>query len=113
MDFERLPAAGNYSPLTKSKQKIHTLSDGTKRTNTIRDNFSCKIKYKYISETFYDNLQSIYEAHEKFIFVPFGTSTSWDGVIKNVLWTKDWNFSFSDNVKTVGYSGNIRLEETL
>jgi hypothetical protein len=57
-------------------------------------------------------LLSIFEISNPLYFVPFPTATSWDGTANEVVWSGDFNFSYAENVKSIGYSGDIVLEET-
>ena len=60
---------------------------------------------------YYNSLFNIYETQTAVMFVPFGTTTAWDGKAYECLWTNDFDFRHSDNNKDAGFSGMITLEE--
>lgn len=113
LDFERVPDAGGYTPTLKNKELKHELSTGGIRSHNVDNKWSFKIKYKYISQTFRDNLKDIYDQHEAKIFVPFPTYTGWDAIMPEVTWTGPFDFyKYSDNAVGAGYTGSIQLEES-
>lgn len=112
-ELERVPSADNYSPKLDTKQIVHTMSDGGTRIHTLSKKKSATIKYKNISETFRNNLKTIYDAQTSFVFCPFGTTTGWDKFIMDCVWAGAFDFyKFSDDASVAGYSGTISLKET-
>jgi len=116
LDFEtngRDPSADNYSPSLVPKQVVHNLSDGGRRMQTVDEKFEADISYENIPLAFRDELRVIHVARDPFTFVPFGTSTSWDLILHEVVWTGGFDFfTFSDNAPSTGFSGSISLKET-
>jgi len=113
LSFDRIPAAKNYSPIVNTEEVVHRLSDGNTRIQRISDKWSFDIKLEYISEAMRNSLKTIYDLHDGHIFVPFGTSTSWDKVMAPVVWPSPFNFfRFSDNAVGAGFEGSISLLET-
>lgn len=113
LDFDRDPSADNYKPLLEPKQIKHELSDGGTRIQYIIDKYSTQIKFKYISESFRNSLRTIYDLHDSFIYCPFGTTTSWDKIFFDTVWTGNFDFyKYSDDAPSSGFSGSINLEET-
>lgn len=111
--FPKIPASGGYTPLLKSKEFSHELSDGGNRSHFVQTKWDIKMSYKYITQSFRDDLKDIYDTREPFIFVPFGTSSGWDGVIFEANWVGNFDFyKYSDNAVASGYSGSIELKET-
>lgn len=111
--FTRQPAAGSYSPKVDPEQVEHKMSDGGTRLHTVQKKYSADIKMKYISRTFRDQLKTVYDTQAPFIFCPFGTATSWDGVIFEAVWPGNFDFyKFSDDAVASGFSGSISLRET-
>lgn len=109
----QIPNAGGYDPKINVKQIIHTLSDGGVRIHNVRKKLSVDIKLDYIDSTQRDNLKTIYDLLTPFMFCPFGTTTSWDGILFDSVWTGNFDFyQFSDNALSSGFSGSIRLRET-
>lgn len=109
----RIPAAKDYKPNKKQESVTHTLSDGGTRNHKVDKKWQVKIKYKYISETFRDELEVIYERTQPYIFCPFGTTLAWDGILFECVWPGNFEFyEYSDDASGAGYSGNIDLRET-
>lgn len=109
----RIPSASDYTPTLKNKEMRHELSTGGVRSHSIQQKWNLKFKYKYLSEDDRDYLKTIYDTHEAMIFVPWQTTTGWDGVLFEANWTGPFDFyKFSDNAVASGYTGNILLEET-
>jgi hypothetical protein len=113
IDFSRIPSADNYKPSLESKEVIHKLSDGNTRIQTVADRWKVDIKLDYITTSFRNSLRAIYNIHDGMIFVPFGTTTSWDAVIFPCVWQGTFDFyKFSDDSPDTGFEGKIRLLET-
>jgi len=109
----QIPNASGYDPKIIPKQVVHTLSDGGTRIHNVRKKWDVSIKLDYISETQRDNLKDIYELTVPFVFCPFGTTTSWDGILFESVWTGAFDFfQYSDNAAVSGFSGGIKLKET-
>lgn len=112
LTFERVPNAGGYTPIFDAKELVHELSDGGTRRHVIQTKRKVKLKYKYISQTFRDDLKEVYETLEPITFVPFGTGTSWDGILFEANWVGDFDFyKYSDDAISSGFEGNIDLRE--
>lgn len=113
LDFERIPSAKNYKPNLNAEQIEHKLSDGGVRLHTVSNKFDTTISYKYITESFRDDLLAVFQEQLPIVFAPFGTSTGWDGVAYEAVWVGDFDFYvYSDDAPNAGYSGRIRLKET-
>ena len=113
LDFARDPDAASYKPLIDPKQVKHELSDGGIRIHQIANKQTAQIKYKYITETFRNSLKTIYDSYTPFVFAPFGTTTSWDGIFFEAVWPGTFDFfRYSDDAPSSGFSGTINLEET-
>lgn len=111
--FTRVPAANNYTPVLKSQEMLHELSDGGLRTTKIGNKWAVALKWQYIDATMQTALKAIYDQDEAKIFVPFGTTTGWDGVIFEATWYGAFDFyKYSDNAVAAGYTGQITLRET-
>ena len=113
LDFARIPSAKNYSPVLDPKRVEHRMSDGGVRIHFLANKYKTKVKFKYISRTFKDSLRDIYEDLSPFIYTPFGTTTGWDGIHYEALWTGKFDFEkYSDNAQDSGYSGAMVISET-
>lgn len=114
LEFERLPPAQGYSPNLISKNVEHRLSNGGTRIQTLDENWDVQIRYDHITQTFRDNLRTIFDLHKDMIFVPFGTSSSWgDEIIFPCVWAGPFNFyRHSDNAVSAGFSGSLSIKET-
>jgi len=110
--FPRTPSAPDYKPLFVPKQIVHKISDGGTRIHDLDRKYSTKIKFKFIEESFRDNLFTVWEASDHFGFVAFGTATGWDKVLFEVVWPGPFDFyKFSANAPASGFSGSISLAE--
>jgi hypothetical protein len=113
LNFERIPSSKNYKIKLIPKEVLHTLSNGAKRRQFVDEKWNATIKYKYISSAFRNNLKTTYDLNTTLVFVPFGTSTSWDGILFPCVWPGAFEFyQYSDNAVNAGYSGSIKLWET-
>lgn len=109
----QIPNAQGYDPRINVKQIVHTLSDGGTRVHNVRKKWSVDLKLEYIDSTQRTNLKTIYDLLTPFMFCPFGTTTSWDGILFDSVWTGPFDFyQYSDNATSSGFSGAIRLRET-
>lgn len=111
LQFERNPNAANYKPLSIKEKVIHRMPNGGVSVFIVDKTFKGEVSWKYISESFTSQLQNIYDTNTSFVFVPFATSTSWDGKAYEVAWTNDFDFRHSDNQKQSGFGGKIVIEE--
>ncbi len=113
LTFPRIPNASNYTPLRDPKEFIHELSDGGTRRHMVQTKWATKIKFQYITTSFRDSLRTIWETMAPYVFVPFGTGTSWDGILFEANWIGNFEFyKYSDDASDSGYSGSIELKET-
>lgn len=111
--MSQIPNASGYTPNKAAKQVAHTLSDGGTRIHKIREKWEVDISIEYILSDLRASLKTIYDLRTPFMFCPFGTSTSWDGILFEAVWPGDFKFyKFSDNAATSGFSGTISLRET-
>lgn len=112
LTFDRLPAAKNYKPKIDSVETVHTLSDGGTRIHQVSKKWKVDISYKYITQSFRDDLETVYNSKDSFIYVPFPTTSSWDGIFVRAVWPGDFDFyGYSDDVLDAGYSGSIAIRE--
>lgn len=112
LDFPNPNAAG-YSPMLAPKQIIHQLSDGGTRIHVVREKWEAKLKFQSVTETERNSFRTVYDTYDPFIFVPFGTHTSWDGILFEAVWTNPFNFyRFTDENPSAGFRGDIDLKET-
>jgi hypothetical protein len=113
LEFERIPAANGYKISLDPEQIVHNLSDGGTRTHTISQKWLTDIKFKYITESFKNDLYEVWSLRDEFMFVPFPTTSSWDGVLYECVWIGAFDFyNYTDNALQAGFSGTIKLRET-
>ncbi len=113
IQFPRPPSAKNYKPVVSPTDVVHKLSDGGIRIQVVTNKRSVGLKYQYLTESFRDQLKAIHEAHMEHVFVGFGTTTGWDGLLFPCVWEGDFEFyQFSDEAVGAGFSGSIQLRET-
>lgn len=115
LDFEtynRLPSAKDYKPKYVPKEITHKLSDGSIRNQFVDVKFQAKIKLKYITTDFRNDLYNFWTTQNEFAFVAFPTTTGWDEVLHPVVWPGSFDFfKFSDDSPGAGFSGQINLAE--
>ena len=113
LDFPRIPSAKNYKPILDPKTVTHELSDGSIRVHTVGVKHSATIKFQNITASFRTDLKSVYDTHAPFVFVAFGTSTSWDEFLFPCVWEGPFDFfQYSDDFVEAGFTGQIKLRET-
>lgn len=113
VSFSRLPSADNYKPKWDPEQIVHQMSDGGTRVHTVRLKYMADVKLKYITKTFRDQLLTIWKGQNPFVFVPFGTTTSWDAIAFEAVWPGVFDFyQYSDDAANAGFSGTLSLRET-
>lgn len=111
LTFERNPNAASYKPLVDRQQVVHKMPNGGVTQFIVANKFKAQISWKFLTESFYTSLLNIYETGTAVMFVPFGTTTSWDGKAYECLWTNDFDFKHSTSNQDAGYGGQINLEE--
>lgn len=112
IDFPLLPSAKDYKPSIDTKDVTHELSDGRVRIQTIGTVHSAAIKLNHISASFRNSLRDVYDLHQSFVFVAFGTSTAWDEFLFPCVWDGPFEFlTYADNFSAAGFTGTIRLRE--
>lgn len=113
LSLVRNPQARGYKPRVVPKQVVHRMSDGGVRMHQVRKKREEAISFDFVDETERNALEDIYNRVDPFTFVPFGTTTSWNGVLFEAIWDGPFNFyEYSDNAAASGYSGGISLKET-
>ena len=110
---ERLPAADNYKPEIYKKQVVHEMSDGGTIVYNIRNKFRTNIDMDFVSTATVDVLKTIFDLGDSFNFLPFETTTGWDGDLAECVWPGPFEFErFSDNSRPNGFRGRILLRQT-
>lgn len=112
LQFARNPNIGDFKPTLFRKQVKHEMPDGGISLYNIRDKYKANIGFKFISDAFRNNLYTIFTTYQPFYFLPYPTTTSWDGISYEVVWTGEFNFNYADNVKSNGWNGEIMLEQS-
>lgn len=110
--FERNPSHDNWAPTSRRKQIVHEMPDGGVKVFQIHDKFSASMKFHYVTTAFRDNLYTVWSSANSMYFVPFPTTTGWDGRAYEVAWLGDFDFTYEENSKTQGFVGSINLRET-
>lgn len=110
--FEMNPSIKNYKAQLYKKQIRHEMPDGGTKVFNIKDKFRAKLTWAFISETFKNQLFDAFEDNSAFYFVPFPTSTGWDGIAYEVVMVGPFDFNYGSNVRASGWSGSISIEET-
>lgn len=110
---DRFPTSENYKPRIMRKQIIHEMADGGVKIYNVANKFAAEIGLSFVPTTTEITLKSIYTTADPIIFIPFETTTSWNGDIAECVWVGDYSFmEFSDNNRGIGYRGTISLRQT-
>lgn len=112
LSFTVNPAAPSYKPLVARTKIIHKMPDGGVTMFQVKDKFHVKMEFDFISEAFQDSLRSVFDLADPMWFVPMPTTSAWDAVAHEVLWTNDFDFTWAENSQSQGYNGSIELMET-
>ena len=112
INFERNPSSANYMPILKKDRVIHRMPNEGVSVFVGNQKFKAEISWKYVSNSFTSQLLNLYETNTAFYFVPFPTTTGWDGHGYQMVWTNNFDFKYSDNNMSAGQGGKIVLEET-
>ncbi len=111
LTFERNPNAASYRPMIDAQKVVHRMPNGGVTQFIVANKFKAQVSWKYLTEGFYTSLLNIYETGTTIMFVPFPTTTSWDGRAYECAWTNDFDFRHSSDNKDAGFGGAITLEE--
>lgn len=113
LSLSKIPSASNYKPKIVPKQIVHKMSDGGARIHNVKRKFEYSLSLDYLDSSQRDLLYNLYTGDSEFNFVPFGTATSWDALLTEVVWDGSFEFyEYSDNASSSGYSGKISMKET-
>lgn len=112
LQFERNPSFKDYVPVVARKRIRHEMPDGGMAHFNIKNKFKAKLSWKFLSAVFAASLRTVYDEAAALYFLPFPTTTAWDGVAHEVLWDNDFDFADDENSRTQGKGGEIKLWET-
>lgn len=113
LTFPIMPSSDNYDPKIDPEQMVHVMSDGGTRIHNVKNKMSAKISLSNISLSFRNSLRDLFNDRSVFTFVPFGTTTSWDGVLYEGVWPGNFEFyKYSNDAASSGFSGTITIRET-
>lgn len=112
LSFTVNPPADGYKPQVARTKILHKMPDGGITMFQVKDKFHVKIEFDFISTAFHNSLRSVFDDADPFWFIPMPTTTGWDAVAHEVLWTNDFDFTWGDNSQSQGYNGKIELMET-
>ena len=110
---DRLPSAKGYKPTVFKKQIAHQMSDGGIILYNITNKFRANVNMDFVPTSTVNTLKTIYDLNTPYIFIPFETSTSWNGDIAEAVWPGEFDFvQFTDNDRGNGYTGSIEIRQT-
>jgi hypothetical protein len=112
LQFERNPTVKKWKPTVFRKQIEHEMPDGGTAVFNIRDKYRASLSWDYVTTSFRDALFGVFQTADPLYFVPFPTTTGWDGVAYEAAWVDDFDFKHTTNDKVQGFSGSILLKET-
>jgi len=113
--FANNPTAKDYKAKIDRRKVSHEMSDGGNTVYVFGDSFQTNLKLKYQSDTMRDNLKTLYDTRQPFVFIPYPTGTSWEGnEIYEVNWDGDFDFRqpAGNDYDSLGWSGSMMLKET-
>jgi hypothetical protein len=111
LKLDNNPSADNYNPSFNQKQILHEMPDGGMISFKIQNKNKFNLNLPFITSSIHNTLKTMYENNNEMVFMPFPTATSWDGIASPVVWIGQFNFKYSANVKAIGFTGSILLEE--
>lgn len=109
---ERNPSSNDWQPNLRRRQFVQEMPDGGVKVFQIKDKFVASLKWHFVTQSFRDNLFTLWSSANSMYFVPFPTTSSWDGKAYETAWIGDFDFTYEDNSKTQGFAGSINLRET-
>ncbi len=112
LQFERNPNFKDFAPMSARKSIIHEMPDGGIARFNIKSKFKAKLSWKYLTDAFVTILEAVWDESVPLYFVPFPTTTAWDGKAYETIWHNDFDFSNDENSRTQGQGGEIKLWET-
>lgn len=112
LQFERNPSAGNFQPKKSLTRIFHDMPDGGVTAFVISPKFKADLSWRFVSNSMGSILQTVYEEAKPLYFLPYPTTSAWDGQACECLWTNDFDFVYGENSKTQGQNGSIVLRET-
>lgn len=112
VECERNPTTQNYKNQLFRKQIRHEMPDGGTKLFNIKDKFRAKLTWAFITENFKDELFELFEGNEAYVFIPFPTTTGWDGDAFETVIVGPFDFNYGANTKSVGWNGSLSIEET-
>lgn len=111
LELERNPNAASYKPILNRQKVIHRMPNGGVSLFIVDEKFKAEVSWKHVTESFTSQLLNVYTTNTTFVFVPFATTSAWDGNAYEMAWTNDYDFKHSDNNKSAGFGGKIMMEE--
>ena|SRR3990167_3061391 len=107
------PPVEGYKVKNARKEFVHETADGGTISYILNDYFTSELELSYISDADRTTLRSVYDQNDAITFTPFGTGSSWDNQIYEVLWIGDFTFNQrAGNDDSLGFNGTISLRET-
>ena len=110
--FERNPSHKDFKPRRMHKQIVHSMPDGGAKVINFSNKKSYELKWKHITESFRNTLENLHTAASPLYFVPFPTTTGWDGDARETVWIGPFDFKDSIPERGEGFEGKINLRES-
>jgi hypothetical protein len=106
------PDSSSYDMNIVRGGNTHRMADGGRKISSVCAKFEADIKLVYISQASRNSLFDLWNSSGNFI-APFGTATSWDGILFQFCWDSDFNgYSFQANPAGSGHPINMKLYQT-
>ncbi len=108
------PDFANYTPILTGDRLGKEMADGGIVTYKKVQKFQARINLNFVPESDRDSLLAMHESIGSYVFVPYPTSSAWDGAAHEVNFVGDFNlFKPARNSRTTPfYAGEIAIKET-
>lgn len=106
------PSVQDWQPNLRRRQIVTEMPDGGVKVFQIKDKFVASMRYHFITSTFRDTLYGLWSSANAMYFVPYPTTTGWDGRAYESVWVGDFDFTYEENSKRGGFNGTVNLRET-
>lgn len=109
------PNFSSYTPSIRKKGIEQELADGGMVSIFLSEKFQADIDLSFVDTATAESLQSLYNEHSDFVFVPFPPATftaSFDGQAWGVNWLGGFNFMMlRSNILANGYRGSMKIAQ--
>jgi hypothetical protein len=108
------PNFSDYLPTLSGRRQQKIMSDGGIKTYSIAEKFKASFRLNYVPPSVTSGIRDLYNSDNSYIFVPFATTTGWDGDAWEINFVGEYNLKQAANNDTSDpyYKGSIIIAET-